>query len=980
MKRLLLRNSAALPAVAALIMVINLAACGVMGGADQTRMTLADLPEAKSPNMAKKVSLIDADRIEASYRKALAAAEDPALRQQIKLRIADLAMNRSEQAQLEAVSVERFFDQPIALYRELIAEASAQSTPHSPSTSDSAPTLALDQLRYKLAKAYSLDGRMLEAAAVLDQLAQTDPASPFIPETQFRRAEKAFAEGDYSTAERHYQSVVTGANSPFKQNARYMQGWAQFKQGEYELALRAFADVLDPLLAAAQTASEVAPLMANLDPAQASLASDTLRVMGFSLAYLEGPASIAQLQIDIGPRVYQHLLYEQLGQLYLEQKRFSDSAQTYQLFVSQNPAADMAPDFSIKTIQVYELGNFPSLILPAKTEFVRRYGITSGYWTERGGVLSNHARAYLHESLQELASYHHAQAQTLKATAKRAKPGARQAAERDAVSAYANAALWYREFVQTFPTDPRAAEMTFLLAESLYEAEDFGQALVAYEQVAYHYRHPAKGADAAYAAILAAQQLLDRIQPSMGEVRQQWQQRKIHNALRFAQFYPADPRAVRVLAQAATELLEQNDAHSAVAAAQQVLAWQPQAEEQLRFNAWLVLAHAQFDLSQYADAETAYWQVLAMLPAYAKTSGAPSEAQVRERIAASIYQQAEAAVIAGDKSLAITQLLRVTKVTPDTEVAITAAYDAATFLIEEQRWTEAEAVLLAFRKAHAGHALAANLPAKMVAIYQHQGKWQLAADELMLMQSLSSDPDVKRQSLIMAAELYDKSGDHQRAIEQYAHYIKRYPQPFADSLEAQHRLTELYAERGDQRQRHYWLQYLIDANAVAGANRTERSIYLAASAENELAQPAYQEFVRIPLKLPLQSSLKRKRAALEKALKAQERVLEYGVAEFTTQASFRIAEIYAQLSRDLMDSQRPNGLDVLELEQYDILLEEQAYPFEEKAIAVHAANTQRAWQGHYDQWVKQSFDALTTLLPARYNKKETRLEVSHEIF
>src|SRR5690606_40899008 len=213
-------------------------------------------------------------------------------------------------------------------------------------------------------------------------------------------------------------------------------------------------------------------------------------------------------------------------------------------------------------------------------------------------AFGNPAPACRRESLQALARHHHAQAQTLKATAKRAKPGARQAAERDAVSAYANAALWYREFVQTFPTDPRAAEMTFLLAESLYEAEDFGQALVAYEQVAYHYRHPAKGADAAYAAVLAAQQLLDRIQPSMGEVRQQWQQRKIQNALRFAQFYPADPRAVRVLAQAATELLEQNDAHSAVAVAQQVLAWQPQAEEQLRFNAWLVLARSEEHTSE----------------------------------------------------------------------------------------------------------------------------------------------------------------------------------------------------------------------------------------------------------------------------------------------------------------------------------------------------------------------------------------------
>src|SRR5690606_14596983 len=114
-----------------------------------------------------------------------------------------------------------------------------------------------------------------------------------------------------------------------------------------------------------------------------------------------------------------------------------------------------------------------------------------------------------------------------------------------------------------------------------------------------------------------------------------------------------------------------------------------------------------------------------------------------------------------------------------------------------------------------------------------------------------------------------------------------------------------------------------------------RSRYLAAGAAAELARPVYDEFVRIPLRLPLKNSLQRKRAALETALKAQERVLTYEVAEFTTQASFMIGEIYAQLSRDLMNSQRPTNLDVLELEQYDMLLEEQAYPFEEKAIEIH---------------------------------------------
>jgi len=104
------------------------------------------------------------------------------------------------------------------------------------------------------------------------------------------------------------------------------------------------------------------------------------------------------------------------------------------------------------------------------------------------------------------------------------------------------------------------------------------------------------------------------------------------------------------------------------------------------------------------------------------------------------------------------------------------------------------------------------------------------------------------------------------------------------------------------------------------------------------------------------------------------------VAEFSTEANHRIGMIYGQLSADLMDSQRPKGLDDLALEQYEILLEEQAYPFEEKAIDLHQANSERAWEGIYDDWVERSFEELAKLLPARYGKKEKRLEVSDAIY
>jgi cellulose synthase operon protein C len=77
----------------------------------------------------------------------------------------------------------------------------------------------------------------------------------------------------------------------------------------------------------------------------------------------------------------------------------------------------------------------------------------------------------------------------------------------------------------------------------------------------------------------------------------------------------------------------------------------------------------------------------------------------------------------------------------------------------------------------------------------------------------------------------------------------------------------------------------------------------------------------------------------------------------------------AWLSRS-SSSARPAGLDEDALEQYELLLEEQAFPFEEDAIAIHEANAARARDGLYDRWVIASFEALAELVPARWNRQE----------
>ena len=155
-----------------------------------------------------------------------------------------------------------------------------------------------------------------------------------------------------------------------------------------------------------------------------------------------------------------------------------------------------------------------------------------------------------------------------------------------------------------------------------------------------------------------------------------------------------------------------------------------------------------------------------------------------------------------------------------------------------------------------------------------------------------------------------------------------------------------------------------------GATRTERTRYLGAMAALALVQPAVDDYKKVALVEPLARNLKTKKAKLEEALRGYATAAEYGVADASTAATFHTAALYQDFGKAMLASQRPKGLKKLELEQYNVLLEEQAFPFEEKAIELHEVNTKRSVKGVYDEWVQKSLAALHALKPGRYARAE----------
>lgn len=954
---------------------------------------ISDLPETILEPAVRSpvINEISLNKVEAAYQKALNSTSDLDTRRTILIRLADILMLKSEEQMLASNSPGRFFGEAIEQYRELIE---LQKQPSVDVVQNKKNAKSLDLLLYQLSKAYTLDGQVDSASKSLDVITTQYQDSAYFPEANFRRAEQAFSDKDYVLSEKLFKQVIDeGVLTPFYQNALYMHGWSQFKRNSYDASIDAFIKVLDHFYGKEGS-------LKSLTKSQQNVVDDTLRVMSLSFDYLDGVDTLSSKFAGENNRYYVADVYRALGEFYFAKNRYRDSANAYRQYVIDNSLADDAPAFSGYVIDVYEKGNFPSLLIPAKQEFVVQYGIDSEYWKTKPVSVRESLSVNLKQYIEELAKYEHSIAQGIVAKAKvQAKENAnkknnnkqieqnknQQVFVASARNNFLKASNWYDQFIRTFPKDNKTPDMYLLMAEALNDANELTRAFDAYEYLAYQYELPAdkksKGADAGYAAVVLAQTLIERSTKSGvngsadNATKQQWQNRFIDQSLAFAENYSEDPRAVNVLTVGSERLLQTSRQPEAVLAATRVTTWQPQASAPLRRTAWLVLGQSEFDLLNYTGSEQAYEQALLLTP-----QSSPERTSLIDRRAASVYKYGETLLTQeGQQQAAVDQFLRIQSIAPETAIAKTAQYDAGNQLIEMKQWGRAEQVLLDFRKRYPKNPLTKTLNAKLVVVYQETEQWSLAGNELTAMSNSSDDPVLRQQSLLLAAELYNKSGQVDRSIKNYEQYIKKYPRPVDDRVEAINRLSLLFKDKNNTKSYEYWRKQLINVHDTAGTDKTDRSLYLAASAQSYFAQKDYQRFTQLRLTLPLKNSLRQKQKALSLTVNAYQKIINYGVADFVTEANFYLGESYIRLSSDLLDSERPKGLSSLAQEQYEVLLEEQIYPFEEKAIGLHESNAARAKDNLYDEWVQKSFASLAKVSPGQYNKPELR-SLSRELY
>lgn len=877
-------------------------------------------------------------RTDAEVRKAYtdylnSAGIDDLSRFSALSRLAELEINASQKSTQEPTAIKSVADSDAAYEKKLdrtieLLETSLRDYPKAKNN---------DTLLYQLAKVYDQKGEHQSSIYQLEKLTQQFPNSKFYAESQFRIAEDAFSQRDYRKAEYAYTEVIVSPdNNIFYEKAMFKRGWSRFKERYYKDAADDFIDAV---------AKHDFDEHEKLNKSELEQFNEYFRALALTFSYMGGPEEIHTYFANRPEFRYTYYVYSTMGDIYLKQERYSDTAYIQQQFIKQYPKSENIPYAKLKIIEAWQKSGFDSKVYDAIDDFYLTYNPESKYWVNQNenSNINRVIRRSLKKYVILISGYYHNQYQ---------KSGTKKNFDK--------AELWYKRYLQYYSTYAQNDNIYFLYAELLSQHKSYDNAFKYYEMAAYQ-NDLIVNKEAAYASIFTS----DKLYSSHPE-KKEYLTKHIAYALKYAQSYSEDKNTKKLITHAIELAFKAKEYKTTIELSDIYLAGNVATQ-----NSYItgIKAESYFNLGEYAEAESIYSEL------YQSSPSGDKQAKIADKLALTIYKQGEAANTTGDIAKAVLDYSRISDVTPQSEIASTGLYDAIALAMQHQQWNTAITHIQRFQTLYPDSKLKVDVAKKLSAAYLASNQGIKAAKEFEKLSSIGDNSDVKAAALWQAAEIYIKKDQTQDAIHAFEKYAVKFQKPFPQYIEAMNNLTELNKKINSQSDVEKWQKSIISADSKALNNvKTDRTKFVVSAACLELADAEKQKFDNAKLTLPLKKSLKQKKDAMQSAVKLYAKASKYKAFEIVTESTHKIASIYKEFSKALLDSDRPPNLNEEELNQYEILLEDQAFPFEDKAIEFYEINLSRIKDGYYNDWITKSHERLIQLFPTRY-KREPKQDV-----
>lgn len=771
-----------------------------------------------------------------------------------------------------------------------------------------------DQLLYQLARANLSLSQQDKALAALILLTEDYPRSPLWREAQFRRAELQFTRREYAAAAASYRQLIAGKpTQAYYKEALYKLGWAHLKMGSLGTLQESFYDLLAVL--------SLAEDIDALDVADQALARDALRALAITYMDTKGVAAVsAYWGAKAKAPPYLFLVYQTLAEKYLEQQRYREAGDTFTALVRHMPNHPKTVGTLMRAVEAYELGGLSDKAQATRTVLLKQYD-----------VAGNAALSEAMEQAQlQTAKYHHGQGQQ---TGKKEH--------------YIQAVLAYQRFIQRYPQSALMGEAQFLEGEAQYEMRNYPAAVSAYYASAYQLARHQLSAEAGYAELLTWQKRQDLDAASL-------QQGFKASMERFIKAFPEDDRWPSVMQKKAEDQFAAGDKKAALTSARQLQEAMQTMGKPVAASVMALIARGEYELGQYQAAEQAMRQGLV-----SQAGDIALDRQIGQ-LASAIYRQGEQAYQRKNWAEAAGHFARVPA---DADGYLLAQYYGGMAYHQLHDYAAAAQMLKTFVSEATANELSHDARIKLVESYEALGRWGEAASQLEILAPTANKEAQHRTWLAQAAQNYTKAGQNSEAAQVYERIIIWFTKPLEMILDTRYKLAVWYQSEGDSKRQRAQLEEIVKKRPYAKGNaelaeQVARAAVLLAEIDDKACQA-------LRLTRPLEETLKRKKALLQSAIYYYNMALEQDAARYASQATYLKGALYLGFAQDLLDSERPLDLTHEEYEVYTVMLEEQAFPFEEKAIELFNAHLSTGAGRGEDPWREKSRQALNRIRPGQ---------------
>lgn len=787
-----------------------------------------------------------------------------------------------------------------------------------------------DQSLYQLARLSDQLGEQEKSLAALREIVQKYPRSAHFAEAEFRIGENEFMAANYLPAEAAYSSAIlsTGGDE-FYERALFKRGWARYKQGLFSEAADDYIAALDKHQFADYD---------SLKQSEKDQYNEYFRGLGLNLANLQ---NTQELQAYLSSKVdekYVFSSYDAVTQAYLEQERYSDAAEAVEQFIKNYPNSPEQPYAQLKALEIWQLAKFKQRFADTLASVYTKYNQKSIYWATHRDVK---VQEKFFNSLRE----HILNAATNSQDEYLASHNAKD---------LENAKLWYSRYLENYSNFARQDKVYGMYAELLVDAGTTSDALKYFELAAYD-GDIILDKEAAYSTITETSNLF-----SQNPTNTMLLKKHIHYVLLSGQLYQGEVRYQKSVLHAQQLALNNNMAQESILLANSL---PDSANDQLLYDASVMKSLAYIQLQMYNDAETILNDLLKL------NKRASDQQQLSNNLALAIYKQAEIYTKQGQNDAAIQEYARVSKRVPTSEIAPKGLYEAILISMKTEKWSSAISLIQEFQQLYPKNDLNKDATRQISIAYLNAGDSIKAAQAFEKMSTQEENQDAKMASLWKAAEIYESKGNSDNAIKAYTTYAESYPRPYPQYIESMYKLTQLFNASHQQDKAIVWQEKISAADKLASKDlKSTRTNFIVATSTLASATRLQRKFESIKLTEPLTETLKNKKKLMQDAIAAYGQVSAYNEASSITQATFEIANIYQHFSSALLSSERPRSLKGEELEQYNILLEDQAFPFEAKAIEFYEINLAHSKENIANDWINQTLNNLRKLYPVKYNR------------